>query len=987
MTVVSFQNCSKTRFASVESASLSSTAAPVSPICDPANRLRDYENVRCQSPNQGLFLAIQYYTVVCNENGSWTRNARGAIDYSQCPKACENSVRPSDIENVACPAPFQNERNGVQRYDVICLSQGTWSRTVNGGPDYSACSKVCDSAQRPSDTSQVACPAPYANLNSGIQRYTVTCNSNGTWSRTATGGVDYSLCPLSCSEAQRPASSETVKCPASSDIKAIQNYSVTCNGNGTWSRVPTTLDISQCPAPTCNPATRPGSQETVACPAPYANTILAVQNYSISCSGTQWIRTPTTRDESQCPKACGVQPPSDSSLVACQSPYQSTLLAKQNYFYVCNTQTGQYVRTVMGAVDYGACPKSCTGANPATPKNVACPSGFTGTAVQNYSSTCNTTTGLWSTPVPTTLDTSACKPATCSGNPPSNFDPAPCPAPFQTRMDAKKMYAAATCVNGSWVRGAATGVIDTSSCPVNDCTGSVNPGTEKDISACPGGATGRVFQTCSVTCTGNTYQQVNCSADNYSRCDCGPNASFNVVTRTCVSTATYAWDPNAITRGACSATACGTTGTQTGTYTTCRRNDGVIVANSYCGSNVAPSISCSAPACNYSYSAINVQYGACSATACGTSGTRPVSSFQCQRNDGSIVSNSYCSTPAAQSCSAPACASYSCQGSVPVNATMCAGDNQNLTSNLFNSVVKSCTATKCEYTCNAGTVILNGSCQTCNSTNASAWYLEANPDVKAAGMDALTHWCTYGKNEGRAGCFNESQCPKSCAGGSTDVASEPNNVGTRTTCSFSWNQASPGQNVVLTRATNGGTLTGTCPASGTGVWQNVQATCPKPADVKVLSTGSHCDIGGPWGWYRNVSAQRCPVGTNPVNPAAVGGCPAGWAQFEDKGCYISNRDSRRATECLNSDPNDECCVFTCSASAPAPTWSCTRDSAWSGGGEGGDYTPANTCTCQDNFGRKSTTSYVITQPATCTQYDWEGTCTNMRPEQGYCRQP
>jgi hypothetical protein len=43
------------------------------------------------------------------------------------------------------------------------------------------------------------------------------------------------------------------------------------------------------------------------------------------------------------------------------------------------------------------------------------------------------------------------------------------------------MYSAATCVNGSWVRGTATGVIDTSSCPVNDCTGSVNPEPRKTL--------------------------------------------------------------------------------------------------------------------------------------------------------------------------------------------------------------------------------------------------------------------------------------------------------------------------------------------------------------------------------------------------------------------------------------------------------------------------------------------------------------------------
>ena len=150
----------------------------------------------------------------------------------------------------------------------------------------------------------------------------------------------------------------------------------------------------------------------------------------------------------------------------------------------------------------------------------------------------------------------------------------------------------------------------------------------------------------------------------------------------------------------------------------------MIVASSYCGSNVAPAISCSAPACNYSYTAINIQYGTCSATACGTSGTRAVASFQCQRNDGTIVANSYCASPAAQSCSAAACAT--------------------------------------------------------------------------------------------------------CPAGSADYPSAANNVGITNTCSFSWNQASSGQSSVVTRSTNGGTLTAVCGASGQ--WTNVIANCPKPSD-------------------------------------------------------------------------------------------------------------------------------------------------------------
>jgi hypothetical protein len=565
---------------------------------------------------------------------------------------------------------------------------------------------------------------------------------------------------------------------------------------------------------------------------------------------------PTNRDDSQCPKSCGVQPPNDFNLVACQNPFQSTQKAKQNYTFTCDTTTGQYNRIATGGIDYTGCPKSCTGVNPAVRQVIACPAGKTGTAYQNYSSECNTVIGEWTTPVETTKDFSGCVDATCSGAPPTNFDPVACPAPFQSRLDAKKMYSNSTCVGGAWQRGSPTGVIDTSSCPVNDCSGSPNPGDEKDISACPGGATGRVYQTCTLACTGVTYSQINCSVDNYSRCDCGANATFSVVTRTCVAivpTYTYAWDPDAITYGACSAVACGTSGTKPGTFTTCRRNDGAIVAGSFCGSDIAPPANCSAPACGYTYSPINIQYGSCSAIACGTNGSQPVTSYQCQRNDGTIVANSFCVAPQAQPCSAVGCASYSCQGPVPGNASLCAGDDQNLSSDFNNVLAPSCTAAMCEYLCNSGAVNLGGSCQTCNASNASAWYLEVNTDVKAAGVDALTHWCAHGKNEGRASCFQDSQCPKKCDAGTIDVQSEANNIGTKTTCTFDWSSANAGQPAVITRATNGGTLSGLCDPAGGGGWTSVASSCPKPADAGCTNGATN---------YPACNNRSCTAGTS-----------------------------------------------------------------------------------------------------------------------------
>ncbi len=70
-----------------------------------------------------------------------------------------------------------------------------------------------------------------------------------------------------------------------------------------------------------------------------------------------------------------------------------------------------------------------------------------------------------------------------------------------------------------------------------------------------------------------------------------------------------------------------------------------------------------------------------------------------------------------QMCSGTSTApSYSCTGAVPSNATMCAGANVGLISNIPNSVVASCGAPmegsggKCTYTCNAGYILQAGVC-------------------------------------------------------------------------------------------------------------------------------------------------------------------------------------------------------------------------------------------------------------------------------------
>lgn len=60
-----------------------------------------------------------------------------------------------------------------------------------------------------------------------------------------------------------------------------------------------------------------------------------------------------------------------------------------------------------------------------------------------------------------------------------------------------------------------------------------------------------------------------------------------------------------------------------------------------------------------------------------------------------------------------ATASKFCSGAVPSNATLCASDNLDLTSSLSNISVLSCTARKCEYSCNDDAILSGGSCVLC----------------------------------------------------------------------------------------------------------------------------------------------------------------------------------------------------------------------------------------------------------------------------------
>ena len=53
---------------------------------------------------------------------------------------------------------------------------------------------------------------------------------------------------------------------------------------------------------------------------------------------------------------------------------------------------------------------------------------------------------------------------------------------------------------------------------------------------------------------------------------------------------------------------------------------------------------------------------------------------------------------------------YECTGSDPTNATLCAGDDTGLSTDTAKTVAASCTATKCQFTCNTGYVKSGTTC-------------------------------------------------------------------------------------------------------------------------------------------------------------------------------------------------------------------------------------------------------------------------------------
>ena len=107
------------------------------------------------------------------------------------------------------------------------------------------------------------------------------------------------------------------------------------------------------------------------------------------------------------------------------------------------------------------------------------------------------------------------------------------------------------------------------------------------------------------------------------------------------------------------------------------------------------------------------------------------------------------------------CAVNSCTGAIPSNATLCAGDDQGLTQDIAITLVSTCTSTqKCEYTCDAGYHEDNGSCV--QDTYSCTGTVPSNATLCAGDNKGLTQDTAISLVPS---CTNEQMCEYECDSG------------------------------------------------------------------------------------------------------------------------------------------------------------------------------------------------------------------------------
>lgn len=169
-------------------------------------------------------------------------------------------------------------------------------------------------------------------------------------------------------------------------------------------------------------------------------------------------------------------------------------------------------------------------------------------------------------------------------------------------------------------------------------------------------------------------------------------------------------------------------------------------------------------------------------------------------------------------------------------------------------------------------------------SNPTAYYYYHNPDVQAAGMDARSHWDSWGYREGRASCWPSPPPPPSCT-----ANTETRSV---TTCGSGLTLTTAGTE---TRTTYSGS--GSCPPA-TGWSQTVAPVCSPPPPVCNSSTETRAISTCPSGQVlTSAGSERRTVysGTGTCPPAS------GWTQVSAPVCSpppcTSSTETRPATAC------------------------------------------------------------------------------------------
>ncbi|MCB9719835.1 MAG: hypothetical protein H6756_03085 [Candidatus Omnitrophica bacterium] len=355
-------------------------------------------------------------------------------------------------------------------------------------------------------------------------------------------------------------------------------------------------------------------------------------------------------------------------------------------------------------------------------------------------------------------DTGVCVPNVCTGAVPANSGL--CPGD-DTGIAGNADVARSLvpfCTAGTWCEYTCSDGYnyDTGVCDLNQCTGSV----PANATLCAGDDTGLtgnsdVVRTAVGTCTAGVFCEYQCD-DGYHESGgvCDPNVCIGAapanaslcagddtsipgnanVTRTAAAACTagtkceYTCDPlYVLDAGVCRPYMC--TGVVDPNSTVCPGDDTGLSADtprttvSGCTGGTMCEYTCDS---GYHDAGVNQ----CDANVC--TGAPPLNAAICLGDDTNIPGNGDLALTLVPACTpgtwceyacddgyhleSGACAVNVCTGTIPINATVCTGDEANISgnSNVARTVVSSCTATKCEYTCDDGFNYNGSDCESLN---------------------------------------------------------------------------------------------------------------------------------------------------------------------------------------------------------------------------------------------------------------------------------